>query len=175
MQLRKGTRLAALAQEPSYAPDTPVLSAVLQGDAPVLALLARYRAALARAEGGDAAAAAAVAALTPEMDAANAWGIEAEVRIILSQLGCEALLERTMGELTLPVSAVNKLLCVHWLLMACAHLAKAVAQPAQFARDIALLTLVHVIMVRAARMKDARALAAWRAVRRARLAKRKLS
>ena len=80
-----------------------------------------------------------------------------------------------MLALPLPVSAVNKLLCVHWLLMACAHLAKAVAQPAQFVRDIALLTLVHVIMVRAARMKDARALAAWRAVRRARLAKRKLS
>ena len=78
-----------------------------------------------------------------------------------------------MLALPLPVSAVNKLLCVHWILMACAHLAKAVAQPAQFARDIALLTLVHVIMVKAARMKDARALAAWRAARRARLAKRK--
>ena len=100
VQLKKGTRLAALAQEPSYAPDTPVLSAVLQGDAPVLALLARYRAALARAEAGDPAAAAAVAALTPEMDAANAWGIEAEVRNILQQLGCDALLERTMGELS---------------------------------------------------------------------------
>ena len=76
-----------------------------------------------------------------------------------------------MLALPLPVSAVNKLLCVHWILMACAHLAKAVAQPALFARDISLLTLVHVIMVSAARMKDARALAAWRAARRARLAK----
>lgn len=99
-QLRKGTRLASLAQEPVFAPDTPVLSAVLQGDAPVLALLARYRAALARATDGDEAAAAALAALTPEMDAASAWGIEAEVRIVLQQLGCEALLDRTMGELS---------------------------------------------------------------------------
>ena len=100
VQLRKGTRLTALAQEPVFAPDTPVLSAVLQGDAPVLALLARYRSTLARATAGDAAAAAELAALTPQMDAAGAWGVEAEVRIVLQQLGCEGLLERTMGQLS---------------------------------------------------------------------------
>ena len=76
-----------------------------------------------------------------------------------------------MLALPIPVSAVNTLLCVHWILMACAHLAKAVAQPARFLRDITLLTVVHVMMVGTARTKDARALAAWRAVRRARLAK----
>ena len=78
-----------------------------------------------------------------------------------------------MLALPLPASFVNKLLCVHWVLMACAHSLKVVAQPARFLRDIALLTLVHVIMVSSASMNAARGLAAWRAVRRARLTKRK--
>ena len=78
-----------------------------------------------------------------------------------------------MLALPLPVSAVNKLLCVHWILMVCAHLAKAGTQTAQFVRDIALLTVVHVIMVATARTMDTRALAAWRAGRRVRLAKLK--
>lgn len=99
-QVRKGTRVAFLAQEPQYAPDTPVLSAVLQGDAPVLRLLARYETALAAAAAGDAAAAAELARLSPEMDAADAWGIEAEVRTVLDKLGCTPYLQRTMGVLS---------------------------------------------------------------------------
>ena len=78
----------------------PVLSAVLRGDAPVLRLLARYEAALAAAADGSADAAAELARLTPEMDAADAWGIEAEVRTILDKLGCTPFLGCTMDQLS---------------------------------------------------------------------------
>jgi ATPase subunit of ABC transporter with duplicated ATPase domains len=99
-QVRKGTRVAFLPQEPLVQADAPVLSAVLQGDAPVLRLLARYESALAAAADGSAAAAAELARLTPEMDAADAWGIEAEVRTILDKLGCTSYLGRKMGQLS---------------------------------------------------------------------------
>ena len=95
VQLRKGARLAYLAQEPKLRADLPVVDAVLASDAsPALRLVARFAAADAA---GDAAA---LATLSPQMDAASAWSLDSDLRTCLDKLGCASFLHRTVGELS---------------------------------------------------------------------------
>ena len=100
VQLRKGTRLSFLPQEPQLRLDLPVLSAVFASDAPALRLVARYESALAAAAAGDSAASAQLQELAPQMDAAGAWSLEAEVHTVLNKLGCTPFLPRLVGDLS---------------------------------------------------------------------------
>jgi len=95
VQLRRGARLAFLQQEPALRRDLPVLEAVLASEqSPALRLAARFSAAQAA---GDSAQ---LAALGEQMDAADAWSIEADVRTVLDTLGCSSFLQRRVGELS---------------------------------------------------------------------------
>jgi ATPase subunit of ABC transporter with duplicated ATPase domains len=95
VQLKRGTRLAYLKQEPCLRRDLPVLEAVLASEASLaLRLAARFSAAQAA---GDAAL---LTSLGEQMDAAGAWDVEAEVRTVLTKLGCTSFLERAVGQLS---------------------------------------------------------------------------
>ena len=97
---RKGLRVGWLPQEPQLKLDRPVLDAVFDADAPALRLVARFERAAAAAAAGDSASAALLDDLTREMDAAGAWGVKAEVRVVLDKLGCTPFLDRTVGDLS---------------------------------------------------------------------------
>ena len=97
---RKGLRVGWLPQEPQLALDRRVLDAVFDADAPALRLVARFERAAAAAAAGDSASVAELEELTRAMDAADGWGVKAEVRVILDKLGCSPFLDRTVGDLS---------------------------------------------------------------------------
>ena len=97
---RRGLRVSYLAQEAELRLDVPVLDAVFASDAPALRLVARYEQAAAAAARGDAVSAAQLDELTREMDAASAWGLDAQVKVTLDKLGCTHFLDRNVGALS---------------------------------------------------------------------------
>lgn len=76
-------RIHYLPQEPQFVPGHTVLESVLDGDLPVMKLLRRYEQAVQADDD------AAVTALSAEMDAQQAWEMEASAKIILGKLGIE--------------------------------------------------------------------------------------
>lgn len=74
-------RIHYLPQEPQFVPGHTVLESVLDGDLPVMQLLRRYEQAVQADDD------AAVTALSAEMDAQQAWEMEANAKIILGKLG----------------------------------------------------------------------------------------
>ena len=87
---RKGIRVAYLPQDPVFAEGATVISAALDNDDPVAAVVRRYSEALASGDAGR------TQELTHEMDAAGAWDYEDRLRRLLTRLGirygrnCEA-------------------------------------------------------------------------------------
>ncbi len=80
---RKGIRVAYLPQDPVFAEDATVISAALDNDDPVAAVVRRYSEALASGDAGR------TQELTHEMDAAGAWDYEDRLRRLLTRLGLE--------------------------------------------------------------------------------------
>lgn len=78
-------RIHFLPQEPQFTPGRTVLESVLDGDMPVMKLLQRYEQAV---EDNDDAK---VLALGAEMDEQQAWELEAQAKMILTQLGITRL------------------------------------------------------------------------------------
>ncbi|NNF56822.1 MAG: ABC-F family ATP-binding cassette domain-containing protein [Rhodothermaceae bacterium] len=85
-----GTRVAALPQNPTFAPDLSVLDAVFDQGDPALRLLHDYEAtahALATSDGSDERLLARVADLSHQLDVTGGWDREASARAILDRLG----------------------------------------------------------------------------------------
>ena len=80
---RKGIRVAYLPQDPVFAEGATVISAALDNDDPVAAVVRRYSEALALGDAGR------TQELTHEMDAAGAWDYEDRLRRLLTRLGLE--------------------------------------------------------------------------------------
>lgn len=80
---RKGIRVAYLPQDPVFAGDATVISAALDNDDPVAAVVRRYSEALASGDAGR------TQELTHEMDTAGAWDYEDRLRRLLTRLGLE--------------------------------------------------------------------------------------
>ncbi len=80
---RKGIRVAYLPQDPVFAEGATVISAALDNDDPVAAVVRRYSEALASGDAGR------TQELTHEMDAAGAWDYEDRLRRLLTRLGLE--------------------------------------------------------------------------------------
>lgn len=80
---RKGIRVAYLPQDPVFAEDATVISAALDNDDPVAAVVRRYSEALALGDAGR------TQELTHEMDTAGAWDYEDRLRRLLTRLGLE--------------------------------------------------------------------------------------
>lgn len=80
---RKGIRVAYLPQDPVFAEDATVISAALDNDDPVAAVVRRYSEALASGDAGR------TQELTHEMDTAVAWDYEDRLRRLLTRLGLE--------------------------------------------------------------------------------------
>lgn len=80
---RKGIRVAYLPQDPVFAEGATVISAALDNDDPVAAVVRRYSEALASGDAGR------TQELTHEMDTAGAWDYEDRLRRLLTRLGLE--------------------------------------------------------------------------------------
>ncbi|MCX4284859.1 ABC-F family ATP-binding cassette domain-containing protein [Duncaniella dubosii] len=80
---RKGIRVAYLPQDPVFAEGATVISAALDNDDPVAAVVRRYSEALALGDAGR------TQELTHEMDTAGAWDYEDRLRRLLTRLGLE--------------------------------------------------------------------------------------
>ncbi len=80
---RKGIRVAYLPQDPVFAEGATVISAALDNDDSVAAVVRRYSEALASGDAGR------TQELTHEMDAAGAWDYEDRLRRLLTRLGLE--------------------------------------------------------------------------------------
>lgn len=102
VQLRKGSRVAFLPQEPQFAPAATVLDAVLgSATSPAMVAVRAHAAALAAAAAGDASAAGALPDLTAALDAVpGGWTAEADVRAALERLGVAHLAGAAAGTLS---------------------------------------------------------------------------
>jgi ATP-binding cassette subfamily F protein uup len=95
-------RVQYLAQNPPYEPGNTVLQQVFAGDEPALIATREYMdtMALLEADPGNAALERKLASLGQAIDAADAWHLESEAKIVLTKLGItrfDALMENLSG------------------------------------------------------------------------------
>ena len=98
LQLRKGTSLGVLSQDPIFPPELTAMQAAL-GAQPTLAAF-RAAAAAAEAAPGSEAAASALAAAMEAMDSQGAWDAEAMLRTVFDRLAVTPFADRLCSGLS---------------------------------------------------------------------------
>lgn len=98
---RNGLTIEYLAQSPEFEPTATVLETVFRGDSPAMRTVREYAAVMEElgAHPGDERLQARLARLNQEMDAQQAWSLEASAKAILTRLGIHEFL-KPVGQLS---------------------------------------------------------------------------
>ena len=96
--LRDGIKLAFLSQQPQFNPSDTILDAAMDSEDPLLQLVSQYQRAVVKA-GDSEQEMKHLMEISGEMDAMQAWNLEAEVREVLGKLGLHEV-ERKVIELS---------------------------------------------------------------------------